>query len=96
MRRFDAGSYVTLAQAMNSHDIGRDRGDTRTALRRVTARTLVAGVDSDRLYPPSQQAELAAAIPAADRLRLIESPYGHDGFLIETEQVAALVRELVG
>ncbi|MEV4453071.1 homoserine O-acetyltransferase MetX [Streptomyces mirabilis] len=96
VRRFDAGSYVTLAEAMNSHDIGRDRGDTRTALRRVTARTLVAGVDSDRLYPPSQQAELAAAIPAADRLRLIESPYGHDGFLIETEQVAALVRELVG
>ncbi|WP_217574123.1 homoserine O-acetyltransferase [Streptomyces sp. GbtcB7] len=96
VRRFDAGSYVTLAEAMNSHDIGRDRGDTRTALRRVTARTLVAGVDSDRLYPPSQQAELAAAIPAADRLRLVESPYGHDGFLIETEQVAALVRELVG
>lgn len=96
VRRFDAGSYVTLAEAMNSHDIGRDRGDTRAALRRVTARTLVAGVDSDRLYPPSQQAELAAAIPAADHLRLIESPYGHDGFLIETEQVAALVRELVG
>ncbi|MFG2366821.1 homoserine O-acetyltransferase [Streptomyces mirabilis] len=96
VRRFDAGSYVTLTEAMNSHDIGRDRGDTRAALRRVTARTLVAGVDSDRLYPPSQQAELAAAIPAADRLRLIESPYGHDGFLIETEQVAALVRELVG
>lgn len=96
VRRFDAGSYVTLAEAMNSHDIGRDRGDTRAALRRVTARTLVAGVDSDRLYPPSQQAELAAAIPAADRLRLIASPYGHDGFLIETEQVAALVRELVG
>ncbi|WP_328759977.1 homoserine O-acetyltransferase MetX [Streptomyces sp. NBC_00271] len=96
VHRFDASSYVTLAEAMNSHDIGRDRGDTRAALRRVTARTLVAGVDSDRLYPPSQQAELAAAIPAADHLRLIESPYGHDGFLIETEQVAALVRELVG
>ncbi|MBK3566032.1 homoserine O-acetyltransferase [Streptomyces sp. MBT62] len=96
VRRFDAGSYVTLSEAMNSHDIGRDRGDTRTALRRVTARTLVAGVDSDRLYPPSQQAELAAGIPGADRLRVVESPYGHDGFLIETEQVAALVRELVG
>lgn len=62
----------------------------------MTARALVAGVDSDRLYPPYQQAELAAGIPAADRLRVIESPYGHDGFLIETEQVAALIRELVG
>ena len=96
VRRFDAGSYVTLSEAMNSHDVGRDRGGTRAALRRVTARTLVAGVDSDRLYPPYQQAELAAGIPAADRLRVIESSYGHDGFLIETEQVAALIHELVG
>ncbi|MEU3555818.1 homoserine O-acetyltransferase MetX [Streptomyces fragilis] len=93
--RFDAGSYVTLCEAMNSHDIGRGRGGVRAALRRVTARTLVAGVGSDRLYPPSQQAELAAGIPTADHLRLIESPYGHDGFLIEVEQVAALVGELV-
>ncbi|MET7287036.1 homoserine O-acetyltransferase [Streptomyces sp. NPDC005573] len=96
VRRFDAGSYVTLVEAMNSHDIGRDRGGVRTALRRVTARTLVAGVDSDRLYPLSQQRELAAAIPGADGLRLIESSYGHDGFLIEAEQVGALVRELLG
>ncbi|WP_282791726.1 homoserine O-acetyltransferase [Streptomyces sp. CC224B] len=96
VRRFDAGSYVTLAEAMNSHDIGRGRGSTRAALSRVTARTLVAGVDSDRLYPLSQQAELAAGIPTADHLRVVESPYGHDGFLIEVEQVAALVSELVG
>lgn len=95
-RRFDAGSYVVLSEAMNSHDVGRGRGGLRSALSRVTARTLVAGVDSDRLYPPSQQAELAAGISGADRLRTIESPYGHDGFLIEVEQVAALVTELVG
>ncbi|MBA2945592.1 homoserine O-acetyltransferase MetX [Streptomyces himalayensis] len=95
VRRFDAGSYVVLSEAMNSHDIGRGRGGVRAALSRVTARTLVAGVDSDRLYPPSQQAELAASIATAGDLRLIESPYGHDGFLIEVEQVAALVGELV-
>ncbi|GAA5016483.1 homoserine O-acetyltransferase [Streptomyces siamensis] len=93
--RFDAGSYVVLADAMNTHDIGRGRGGTSAALRRVTARTLVAGVSSDRLYPLAQQAELAAGIPTADHLRVIESPYGHDGFLIEVEQVAALVRELL-
>ncbi|MCX5008784.1 homoserine O-acetyltransferase [Streptomyces sp. NBC_00638] len=95
VRRFDAGSYAVLADAMNTHDIGRDRGGTRAALGRVTARTLVAGVSSDRLYPLAQQAELAAGIPTADDLRVIESPYGHDGFLIEVDQVAALVRELV-
>ncbi|MFJ6983062.1 MULTISPECIES: homoserine O-acetyltransferase [unclassified Streptomyces] len=96
VRRFDAGSYVVLTEAMNAHDVGRDRGGPRAALRRVTAPTLVAGVDSDRLYPLSQQAELAAHIPAADHLRVVESPYGHDGFLIETEQVGSLVAELVG
>lgn len=95
VRRFDAGSYVVLSQAMNSHDIGRGRGGVPAALRRVTARTLVAGVGSDRLYPPSQQAELAAGITGADGLRLIDSPHGHDGFLIEVDQVAALVGELL-
>ncbi|MEU0683931.1 homoserine O-acetyltransferase MetX [Streptomyces albogriseolus] len=95
VRRFDAGSYVVLSEAMNSHDVGRGRGGVRAALGRVTAPTLVAGVDSDRLYPPAQQAELAAGIPSADAPRVVESPYGHDGFLIEVEQVAALVRELL-
>lgn len=96
VRRFDAGSYVVLTEAMNAHDVGRGRGGARAALGRVTAPTLVAGVDSDRLYPLAQQAELAALIPGADRLRVIGSPYGHDGFLIETDQVAALVREILG
>lgn len=95
VHRFDAGSYVVLSEAMNSHDIGRGRGGVRAALNRVTAKTLVAGVDSDRLYPTSQQAELAAGIATSDHLRVIESPYGHDGFLIEVQQVAALVDELV-
>ncbi|MGW6745937.1 homoserine O-acetyltransferase MetX [Streptomyces sp. NPDC055025] len=96
VRRFDAGSYVVLTEAMNGHDVGRGRGGTAAALRGITAPALVAGVDSDRLYPPSQQEELAAGIPGADRPRVIESPYGHDGFLIETDQVGALVRELTG
>ncbi|MEV6239963.1 homoserine O-acetyltransferase [Lentzea sp. NPDC051838] len=94
-RRFDAASYVTLTEAMNSHDVGRGRGGIKQALHRVKARTLVAGVDSDRLYPLAQQEELAEGIPGADDVRVIESPYGHDAFLIESEQVGALVRELV-
>lgn len=94
-RRFDAGSYVALTEAMNSHDIGRDRGGPRPALRRIRARTIVAGIDSDRLYPLTQQEHLAACIPAADRPRVITSPYGHDAFLIETQQVAASLRELL-
>ncbi|MFI5761618.1 homoserine O-acetyltransferase [Streptomyces sp. NPDC051563] len=94
-RRFDAASYVTLAEAMNTHDIGRGRAGRRAALGRERARTVVAGVDADRLYPLVQQEELAAGIPSADGIRIIRSPYGHDGFLLETEQVGALVRELL-
>jgi len=96
VRRFDANSYLVLTEAMNTHDVGRGRGGVAAALGRVTARTVVAGVDSDRLYPLYQQAELARGIPAAGELRVVHSPYGHDAFLIETEQISALVKELLG
>lgn len=95
VRRFDAGSYVTLTEAMNGHDVGRARGGVAAALRRVTARTVVAGVSSDRLYPVGQQEELAAGIPGARGLDVIDSPYGHDGFLIEVDRVGELVGELL-
>lgn len=94
--RFDAGSYVTLTTAMNEHDIGVGRGGIPAALARVRARAIVAGVDSDRLYPLAQQEELVAGIASADRLRVIASPAGHDGFLIETDQLSGLVKELLG
>ncbi|WP_456302087.1 hypothetical protein [Streptomyces cyaneofuscatus] len=80
---------------MNGHDIGRGRGGTARALRRAAMPALVVGVDSDRLYPPPQQEELAALLPGSDGLRLVNSPYGHDGFLIETSQVGSFVRELL-
>ncbi|HEX5993728.1 MAG TPA: homoserine O-acetyltransferase [Jiangellales bacterium] len=95
VRRFDAASYVTLTEAMNTHDVGRGRGGVARALRRVTAETIVVGIDSDRLYPLSQQQRIAANIAAADDLRVIASPYGHDAFLIETDQVAACLNELL-
>ncbi|MFI0012322.1 homoserine O-acetyltransferase [Streptomyces globisporus] len=95
VRRFDAGSYVTLTEAMNGHDVGRGRGGIARALARAELPALVAGVESDRLYPLTQQERLAALLPGADAAHTIATPYGHDGFLIETEQVGALVRELL-
>ncbi|MFW3172124.1 homoserine O-acetyltransferase MetX [Geodermatophilus sp. CPCC 206100] len=91
--RFDAGSYVVLTEAMNTWDVGRGRGGTPAALARVTARAVVAGVDSDRLYPLALQHQVADALGVP--LRVIPSPYGHDGFLIELDAVGALVRELL-
>jgi len=92
-RRFDAGSYVALTQAMSSHDIGRGRGGIERALGGVDVPVVVAGVDTDRLYPIRLQAELAELLPRAGKLRVIESPYGHDAFLIEVDAVARLVSD---
>src|SRR3954463_7484475 len=92
-RRFDAASYVVLTETMNSWDVGRGRGGVAAALGRVTARALVAAVDSDRLYPLELQQQVADALDVP--LRVITSPYGHDGFLIEVDAVGALLRDLL-
>jgi homoserine O-acetyltransferase/O-succinyltransferase len=91
--RFDAATYVLLTEAMNSWDVGRDRGGVEAALARVTARSVVAGVDSDRLYPIAQQQRVADGLGVP--LQVIPSPYGHDGFLIEVGAVGALLRALL-
>jgi homoserine O-acetyltransferase/O-succinyltransferase len=91
-RRFDANSYVRLTESMNSHDVGRDRGGVAAALSRVTARCTIVSVDTDRLYPPRLSDELHAALPRSTRAH-ITSAYGHDGFLIEEDQVGRIIRD---
>jgi homoserine O-acetyltransferase/O-succinyltransferase len=93
VNRFDAGSYVVLADAANTHDVGRGRGGVAAALRGCPVPVVVGGITSDRLYPLRLQEELAELMPGCDRLHVIESPYGHDGFLVETEAVNELIRE---
>jgi homoserine O-acetyltransferase len=95
-RRFDANSYLVLTESMLTHDLGRDRGGVESALSQVTARTLVVAVDSDRLFPPAQSARIAAWVPGAEGLRIITSEHGHDGFLIEFDQLGPIVREFLG
>jgi len=97
-RRFDANTYLVLVEAMNSHDVGRDRGGVEEALRRVTATTLVLGIDSDRHFPVDGQQRIARSIPNAldgSEATVIRSDFGHDGFLIETETVARHLRRLL-
>ncbi len=97
-RRFDANSYITLMGAMNSHDIGRDRGGVTAALARVTARSLIVGIDSDRLFPVVDQHLIAANIPDTvngDEAVVISSAFGHDGFLIEDHLMGAHIRGLL-
>lgn len=94
-RRFDANSYIVLTESILTHDVGRGRGGVTAALKRVTATTLVVGVDTDRLYPVAQQQRIASGISSAQPLEVIRSPYGHDGFLIESDQVGGLLRGLL-
>jgi homoserine O-acetyltransferase/O-succinyltransferase len=91
-RRFDANSYLALSDAMNHHDVGRGRGGIAPALAGVRAEVTLAGVSSDRLYPPRLQHELAALVPTASGVEIIESPAGHDGFLIEHAALGKVVR----
>jgi homoserine O-acetyltransferase len=90
--RFDASAYVTLTMAMDAHDVGRGRGGWREAAASVRVPALVVSIDSDVLYPPVEQEELAAALPLG-RLATLRSPHGHDAFLIEAEAVNGLVAD---
>jgi homoserine O-acetyltransferase/O-succinyltransferase len=97
-RRFDANSYITLVEAMNSHDIGRGRGGVAQALGAVSARSLVIGIDSDRLFPVAGQAEIAASLRnglEGQQPVIIASAYGHDGFLLETELISRQLNRLL-
>ncbi|MEO8095064.1 MAG: homoserine O-acetyltransferase, partial [Pseudolysinimonas sp.] len=97
-RRFDANSYITLVQAMNSHDVGRGRGGTVAALSKVTAKALILGIDSDRLFPVAEQRVIAAHAPGnidGGVPHVISSPFGHDGFLIEDRLVGAQIQRLL-
>jgi homoserine O-acetyltransferase len=94
-RRFDPNSYVVLTEAMNSHDVGRGRGGVAGALAAYPGELHVAGVTTDRLYPLRLSEEIAAA-RAGSELSVIESRHGHDGFLIETDQVGAVISRALG
>jgi homoserine O-acetyltransferase len=97
-RRFDANSYVRLNRAMDLHDVGRGRGGVPAALGRITAPSIVSAVRSDGLYPPAQQRALHDGLVAAgtdSRWVDIDSPHGHDGFLLETAQFAPHVERFL-
>ena len=91
VRRFDPNSYIVLSEAMNQHDVGRGRGGVAQALAGVRADVTVAGISTDRLYPLPLEEELARSLPAGRPVTGVESGYGHDGFLLEVEQVGRVV-----
>lgn len=93
-RRFDANSYLTLVGSMDTHDVGRGRGGVEAALARISARTLVVGVDTDRLFPLEMSERIAEGVDGAS-FHVIHSPVGHDGFLVPSPPLAGWIRDLL-
>jgi len=89
--RFDANCYVSITKQMDTHDVSRGRGTYPEVLASIQQPTLVLGIDTDILYPLSEQEELAAHIPNAE-LGVMKAPFGHDTFLIDFEQLDAFIR----
>lgn len=88
--RFNAFSYYQLSKTMDSHHVGRGRDGVYNALKMIKANTLVVGIDSDVLFPLTEQQFLSENIEGAD-LAVISSLYGHDGFLLEFEQLSNII-----
>jgi homoserine O-acetyltransferase len=92
IRRFDTNSYLIIGKAMDLHDIARGRGSLDTAMSRIKAPTLVMGISSDILYPTYQQKQIHLILSekGVDSTYVeIDSPHGHDAFLINFDQVGA-------
>jgi len=88
VKRFNAYCYWLLTKAMDSHHMARGRGgNIDKVLQLMPQPTLIIGVSSDILCPLEEQRHLAQQMPAATLIE-IDSGYGHDGFMVESEKIA--------
>jgi len=93
--RFDPITYVKMTEQMDSHDVSRGRGSSiAEVLQRVNIPACVLGIDSDVLYPLSEQEEIVEHMPNSE-LKIIRSDDGHDGFLLEQDQVNRCIIEFL-
>lgn len=98
VNRFDANSYLYLSRAMDLHDLGRGRNGLDAVLPRLRMPSLTVGISSDICFPPHECFSLVHALQARGlpaTYREIDSPWGHDAFLVEPQAVAALLQEFL-
>jgi homoserine O-acetyltransferase len=93
-KRFNAFSYYFLSKGMDSHNVGRGRESIENALQQIKAKTLAIGITTDILFPVSEQQFIADNIPGGI-FKAIHSNYGHDGFLLEFEQIENLIKNFL-
>lgn len=92
-RDFDAYSYYYLTYSVDSHNVGRKREGVAAALGKIQAKSIVITITSDGLFPPVEGSEWAKHIPGAEYIE-IESKWGHDGFLLETEAIVQSLKRV--
>jgi homoserine O-acetyltransferase len=92
VNRFNAFTYWTLTKIMDSHNVGRNRKSIDEALKKIKAKALVVGIENDLLFPLAEQQYLAQHIPKA-LFEVITSIYGHDGFLVEFDQLKKIIKQ---
>lgn len=90
-RRYNAYSYVTILDAFDTHDVGRGRGGVEAMLSRISCPTIVVGLTTDIIFTPAEMRRLSEMIPGA-LYHEIDSPFGHDGFLVEHGQLNNLLK----
>jgi homoserine O-acetyltransferase len=98
-QRFDPFTYLLFSRAMDLHDVSAGRGDLVSALNRVTCSTIVIGISSDNLYPPAEVqlgADILEHLGRDVAYAEIRSPNGHDAFLLDTDQIADILRGPAG
>ncbi len=92
--RFYAQCYFSLTKTLDTHNVGRERGGIETALNKLKMPAFVLSLETDILIPPVEQFQLAEHLPNATFVSL-DSPFGHDGFLVEAETINELLMEWV-
>ncbi len=95
VKRFNAYSYFYLTKALDSHNVGRNRGGFEKALARIKAKALIISIDTDLLFTTEDQQIIHKYIPGS-KLEFLESFYGHDGFLLEFEKQNKIYADFLG
>ena len=91
VKRFNPYSYWCLTNLSDTHNLGRGRGGVDNALNSIKANVLCVGIKSDMLFPTDDQKFIAKHAKKAEYVEM-DSSYGHDGFLIETDKVTEIIR----